>query len=94
MMCKNENNDATMNPPILLQPNLYCPRGQKKICRQSQLVVVEKWALIKACEDSRSSSLLVARDVSPGGTSATQRQKFHTDDVNQCLHPVVMGFQM
>ena len=21
-----------------------------------------------------------------GGTSATQRQKFHTDDVNQCLH--------
>ena len=26
------------------------------------------------------------RDVSRGGTSATQRQKFHTDDVNQCLH--------
>ena len=25
------------------------------------------------------------RDVSRGGTSATQRQKFHTDDVNQCL---------
>ena len=25
-------------------------------------------------------------DVSRGGTSATQRQKFHTDDVNQCLH--------
>ena len=22
----------------------------------------------------------------PGGASATQRQKFHTDDVNQCLH--------
>ena len=21
-----------------------------------------------------------------GGTSATQRQEFHTDDVNQCLH--------
>ena len=21
-----------------------------------------------------------------GGTSATQRQKFHTDDVNRCLH--------
>ena len=31
----------------------------------------------------RSSSL---RDVSRGGTSAIQRQKFHTDDVNQCLH--------
>ena len=26
------------------------------------------------------------RDVLRGGTSATQRQKFHTDDVNQCLH--------
>ena len=25
-------------------------------------------------------------DFSRGGTSATQRQKFHTDDVNQCLH--------
>ena len=25
---------------------------------------------------------------------ATQRQKFHTDDANQCLNPVVMGFQM
>ena len=30
----------------------------------------------------RSSPL---RDVSRGGTSAIQRQKFHTDDVNQCL---------
>ena len=26
------------------------------------------------------------RDVSRGETSATQRQKFHTDDINQCLH--------
>ena len=33
---------------------------------------------------SRSSSLL--RDVSRGETSVTQRQKFHTDDINQCLH--------
>ena len=32
---------------------------------------------------ARSSTL---RDVSRGATSATQRQKFHTDDVNQCLH--------
>ena len=31
----------------------------------------------------RSSPL---RDVLRGGTSATQRQKFHTDDKNQCLH--------
>ena len=34
-----------------------------------------------ACENIRSSWLLVARDVSRGGTSATQRQKLHTDDV-------------
>ena len=25
-------------------------------------------------------------DVLPEGRSAPQRQKFHTDDVNQCLH--------
>ena len=39
-----------------------------------------------ACENIRFSSLFAARDVSHGGTSATQRQKFHTDDAIQCLH--------
>ena len=39
-----------------------------------------------ACENIRFFSLFAARDVSRGGTSATQRQKFHTDDANQCLH--------
>ena len=34
------------------------------------------------CKYSRFSSLFAARDVSPGGTSAPQRQKFRTDDVN------------
>ena len=38
------------------------------------------------CENSRFSSVFSARDVSRGGTSATQRQKFHGDDVNQYLH--------
>ena len=33
-----------------------------------------------------SPRLSPLRDVLWGGTSATQRQKFHTDDVNQCLH--------
>ena len=37
------------------------------------------------CENIRFSSLFAAEDVSRR-TSATQRQKFHTDDVNQCLH--------
>ena len=39
-------------------------------------------SLQKAHVSPHSSPL---RDVSWGGTSATQRQKFHTDDVNQCL---------
>ena len=39
-----------------------------------------------ACEHIRFSWLFAARDVSNGGTSATQRQKFHTVDANQCLH--------
>ena len=34
-----------------------------------------------ACEYSRFSFLLVAKDILPGGTSATQRQKFHTNDI-------------
>ena len=47
------------------------------------------------CVNNRMSPSLRTADVSPrssllsdasrGGTSATQRQKFHTDDVNQCL---------
>ena len=39
-----------------------------------------------ACENIPFSSLFAAGDVSRGGTSATQRQKFHTDDTNQCLN--------
>ena len=39
-----------------------------------------------ACENIRFSSLFAAGDVSRGRTSATQRQKFHTDDANQCLY--------
>ena len=44
------------------------------------------WGLLSlrtADVSPRSSPL---RDVSRGGTFATQRQKFHTDDINQCLH--------
>ena len=39
-----------------------------------------------ACENIRFSPLFTAGNVSRGGTSATQRQRFHTDDANQCLH--------
>ena len=41
-----------------------------------------------ACENIRFSSLFAAEDVSRGGTSAIQQQKFHTDDANQCLHNI------
>ena len=44
--------------------------------------------LILACENIRFSSLLAAGDVSRGGTSVTQRQKFHTDDVKSVRNPV------
>ena len=43
-------------------------------------------ASLLACENIRLSSRFTAGDVSRGGMSATQRQKFHTDDANQCLH--------
>ena len=39
---------------------------------------------MRTTDISPCSSLL--RDVLRGGTSVTQPQKFHTDDVNQCLH--------
>ena len=42
--------------------------------------------MILARENIRFSSLFVAGDILRGGMSATQRQKFHTDDANQCLH--------
>ena len=42
--------------------------------------------MIVARENIRFSSLFVAGDILSGGMSATQRQKFHTDDANQCLH--------
>ena len=42
--------------------------------------------ILIACENIRFSSLFAVGDVSHGGTSATQRQKFHTDDADQCLH--------
>ena len=38
------------------------------------------------CENICFSSLFAAGDVLREGTSATQRQKFHTDDTYQCLH--------
>ena len=41
---------------------------------------------ILACENIRFSLFFAVGDVSRRGTSATQQQKFHTDDANKCLH--------
>ena len=45
-----------------------------------------KTAICLACENIRFSPLFADGDVSRRGTSATQWQKFHTDDAIQCLH--------
>ena len=42
------------------------------------------FSTLRTADVSPRSSLL--RGVTRGGTSATHRQKFHTDDVNQCIH--------
>ena len=52
--------------------------GIQKFCHHANMML--------ACKNIRFSSLFAAGDVSRGGTSATQRQKFHTDETNQCLH--------
>ena len=41
-----------------------------------------------ACENIRFSLLFTDGDVSRGGTSATRRQIFHTDDVKSVRNPV------
>ena len=54
-------------------------RVEKKCVFNNQIQVYLcrwKFSIILACEYSRFSLLLVAKDVSSGGTSAPQRQKF------------------
>ena len=41
-----------------------------------------------ACENICFSSLFTTGDISHGGTSATQRQKFYTDDIKSVRNPV------
>ena len=47
--------------------------------------LIDKTKSLLACENSHLFSLLAGRGVSPGETSAPQRQKFHTDDVKSVL---------
>ena len=50
-----------------------------------EICLISSSQLYKPCENIRFSSLFAAGGVPRGGTSATQRQKFHTDAVNQHL---------
>ena len=54
-----------------------CTKEKKTRCQQP---------IAQPAKTSVFSSLFAALDVSRGGTSATQLQKFHTDDANQCFH--------
>ena len=45
-----------------------------------------KTMAILVSKNIRFSLLFATGDVSRGGTSVTRRQKFHTDDANQCLN--------
>ena len=70
----------------LLLPNervasVYCRTYYELHLSNSRAIVLQ--ASLRTADVSPRSSPL--RDVSRGGTSSTQRQKFHTDDVNQCL---------
>ena len=40
--------------------------------------------------EKQPTSLLTTRDVSRGEMSVPQQQKFHNDDVNQCLHNILL----
>ena len=67
-------------------PQNDCTPSSASISVFSRTLLFSEVDLTLACENSRFSSLIAAGDLSRGGTSATQRQKFHTDDVNQCLY--------
>ena len=75
-----------------------CSHGRRRILKKAeQLFIVftcRNFGLCDtliniACENIRFSSLFADGDVSRGGTSATQRQKFHTDDVKSVRSPVI-----
>ena len=59
-----------------------------RIVRKKQTRELEEVVITIACENIRFSSLFADGDLSRGGTSATQRQKFHTDDVKSVRNPV------
>ena len=76
---------------LVLKLHFYNTRNALNYSSQFSRINVRKVTIAYqglAFEDIRFSSLFAAGDVSRGGTSATQRQKFHTDDVKSVRNPV------
>ena len=70
-----------MNISVVYWPTIGIP-----CTRLISYQIVGYFHVSVACKNICFSSLFAAGDISRGGTSATQRQKFHTDDAHQCLH--------
>ena len=66
--------------PVMVSWNVRCFSG----CRHCTLISCLQEGSLWTADVSPCS--LPLGDGLQGGTSATQWQKFHTDDVNQCLH--------
>ena len=66
--------------PVMVSWNVHCFSGY----RHCILISCLQEGSLRTADVSPCS--LPLGDSLRGGTSATQRQKFHTDDVNQCLH--------
>ena len=67
---------------------IYCQSNSIFLAKKIIVLFIWLARIGVACENIRFSSLFADGDVSRGGTSATQRQKFHTDDVKSVQNPV------
>ena len=89
--CLETANEEDGTPALLLncdESNTNQVKTRIPLVGVKILYYLENVPNVLAFENIRFSSLFVAEDVSRGGTSATQRQKFHTDDVKSVQNPV------
>ena len=77
----NSISRVSVNVSVVYWPTIGIP-----CTRLISYQIVGYFHVSVACENICFSSLFAAGDISRGGTSATQQQKFHTDDAHQCLH--------
>ena len=79
----NRSKELYIKSSCVINKKHFCPNDACLIIGGQFALILLAYSLRTADVSPRSSPL---KDVSRGGTSATQRQNFHTDDVNQCLH--------